>query len=167
MENNMNNERKNNTYGVFYGVIGVATLIITIIGATFAYLTAATNSTVNAVTATGAEITLAYTDVKTGLNTDLIPINEALPQFAKGTFSPTDGKPAYSFVGIDDVDCRDVNGNNICSVYTFTVTNHITIYFFVFTYSITTTFIRFNKSIFPTAVFTIYNSSKQMCFSAV
>jgi len=122
MENNMERNQDNGR-GMFYAVIGVATLIITIIGATFAYLTAATNSAANAVTASGAKIELTYNDVKTGLNTDLIPINEALPQFAKGTFSPTDGDPAYSFVGIDDIDCRDINGNNICSVYTFTVTN--------------------------------------------
>lgn len=122
MENNME-RNQDNARGMFYAVIGVATLIITIIGATFAYLTAATNSAANAVSTTGAKIELTYNDVKTGLNTDLIPINEALPQFAKGTFTPTDGA-AYSFVGIDDNDCRDVNGNNICSVYTFTVTNN-------------------------------------------
>ena len=29
----------------------------------------------------------------------------------------------YSFAGIGENDCRDVNGNNICSVYTFTIKN--------------------------------------------
>ena len=39
-------EQKNNGRGIFYGVIGVATLVVAIIGATFAYFTAtATNST--------------------------------------------------------------------------------------------------------------------------
>ena len=39
-------EQKNNGRGIFYGVIGVATLVVAIIGATFAYFTAtATNAT--------------------------------------------------------------------------------------------------------------------------
>ena len=36
----MNEEKKNNGRGIFYGVIGVATLVVAIIGATFAYFTA-------------------------------------------------------------------------------------------------------------------------------
>ena len=146
MENNMERNQDNGR-GMFYAVIGVATLIITIIGATFAYLTAATNSAANAVTATGAKIDLAYSDVKTGLKTDLIPINEDLTQFDKGGYTGKgfkllasgdyelgdDSKPiaqdsvAYKFVGITRNDCRDVNGNNICSVYQFTVSNTATV----------------------------------------
>ena len=37
------NER-NNGKGVFYGVIGVATLVVAIIGATFAYFTASASN---------------------------------------------------------------------------------------------------------------------------
>ena len=37
----MNNN--NNGKGIFYGVIGVATLVVAIIGATFAYFAASTN----------------------------------------------------------------------------------------------------------------------------
>ena len=120
MDNNLNNGR-----GMFYAVIGIATLVITIIGATFAYLTASTNSDVNAVTATGATISLGYTDIKTGLKENLIPINEALEQFAKGGYDSEDAGTEidYRFVGINETDCRDVNGNNICSVYQFTVSN--------------------------------------------
>jgi predicted ribosomally synthesized peptide with SipW-like signal peptide len=39
----MNEQRKNNGRGIFYGVIGVATLVVAIIGATFAYFTATGN----------------------------------------------------------------------------------------------------------------------------
>ena len=119
MEDNTN---QSNGRGVFYAVIGVATLVITIIGATFAYLTATANSAPNAVTATGATITLGYTDVKTGLKQNLIPIDVTLDQFNKGTYTDSQGTK-YSFVGIGTNDCRDVNGNNICSVYQFTVSN--------------------------------------------
>ena len=34
------NEQRNNGRGIFYGVIGVATLVVAIVGATFAYFTA-------------------------------------------------------------------------------------------------------------------------------
>lgn len=100
--------------GIFYGVIGVATLIITIIGATFAYFSATTNSADNAVTAGGAKITLAYDDsvnaTSLGLKENLIPVDPSKPGFNIG------------YVGVGDK-CKDVNKNNICSVYTFTVSN--------------------------------------------
>ena len=70
----MENNRKGT--GIFYGVIGVATLIITIIGATFAYFSATTNSAEGAITAQGAELTLGYTDLDTGLKSNLIPIKQ-------------------------------------------------------------------------------------------
>ena len=121
METNMERNQDNGR-GMFYAVIGVATLVVTIIGATFAYLTATTNSNVNAVTATGAKIALGYSDVQSGLKKNLIPIDTDLTQFAKGTYTNSAGTK-YSFAGIGENDCRDVNGNNICSVYTFTIKN--------------------------------------------
>ena len=36
----MENNNRNNGRGIFYGVIGVATLVVAIIGATFAYFSA-------------------------------------------------------------------------------------------------------------------------------
>ena len=38
------NEQRNNGRGIFYGVIGVATLVVAIIGATFAYFTASASN---------------------------------------------------------------------------------------------------------------------------
>ena len=124
MENNIE-KNKDNERGMFYAIIGVATLVITLIGATFAYLTASTNSAPNAVTATGANITLDYDDVKTGLKSNLIPINESLAQFATGGYDSEDSGTEidYRFVGIGADDCHDVNGNVICSVYQFTISN--------------------------------------------
>ena len=129
METNIEKKRDSER-GMFYAIIGVATLVITLIGATFAYLSATTNSAVNAVTATGAVVTLGYCDVTTGLKTNLIPIDPSITNFDKGGYSTTNSTvsttPAnntYQFVGIDNLDCQDVNGNKICSVYQFTVTN--------------------------------------------
>ena len=102
--------------GIFYGVIGVATLVITIIGATFAYFSATTNSDEGAVTAGGAKITLGYddsinsADKLNGLKSNLIPVDPTLDGFNVG------------YVGGGDK-CKDVNGNNICSIYQFSVSN--------------------------------------------
>lgn len=110
MENNMNNERKNNSYGVFYGVIGVATLIITIIGATFAYFTATAGSAADAVQTGGANISLGFLGNPAGKKVDLIPVDETLDGFE-------------DVIGVGASDCQDINGNNICSVYTFKIEN--------------------------------------------
>ena len=97
---------------IFYGVIGVATLVITIIGATFAYFSATTNSDEGAVQAAGATLSLGYKDKKDGKKEDLIPIDVTLPEFNTG-----------GFVGDTADKCKDINKNNICSVYEFTVSN--------------------------------------------
>ena len=97
---------------IFYGVIGVATLIITIIGATFAYFSASTNSAENAATAQGAVLKLAFDDDASGHKENLIPIDVTLPEFNNGPF-----------VGAGENDCKDINGNFICSVYEFTIEN--------------------------------------------
>ena len=107
---NTKNERKNNGQGIFYAVIGVATLVVTIIGATFAFFTATAGSGNNAVTAGAAVVSLGFDDNDDGLKGDLIPIDESNSKFA-------------SVVGTASTDCKDDNGNNICSVYEFTVSN--------------------------------------------
>ena len=56
-----NNEKKNNR-GVFYAIMGVATLVITLIGATFAYFVATTNSAVNAISTGSTNVALSFDD---------------------------------------------------------------------------------------------------------
>lgn len=109
MDGNINNN-SNNGRGVFYGVIGVATLIVTIIGATFAYFSATANSATNAVTAQSAQIGLMYSEVTDGLKTNLIPVTGDVEAFK-------------AYPGITAAACKDDVQNNICSVYTFTVSN--------------------------------------------
>lgn len=107
----MENNNNNNGRGIFYGVIGVATLVVAIIGATFAFFAASTNSATNAITAASSTAgNLTLTQVTTGLKTNLIPVNETLGGFK-------------SAVGLAANKCVDTVGNNICSVYQFTVTN--------------------------------------------
>lgn len=103
---------ENNGRGIFYGVIGVATLIVAIIGATFAYFSAsATNdSDVTGTTASGASLAIAITRVSdTGTAKNMVPmLNTDLQKGVTGTASKS---------------CIDANGNTVCQVYKVTVTN--------------------------------------------
>ncbi len=99
-----------NGQGIFYGVIGVATLVVAIIGATFAFFSASASSAANAISASGANVSLTYVDVKTGVKANLIPVDENLPRFP-------------SVVGITAAKCQDDDHRNICSAYQFTVGN--------------------------------------------
>ena len=105
--------------GIFLGVIGVATLIVAIIGATFAFFGANAASNESAITAQGAVLKLGYTDNKDGLKYNLIPAEDYLALFA--------GMNEEEWYGDDVVNggerCIDENGNEICGIYEFTVGN--------------------------------------------
>lgn len=111
------NEQKNSGKGIFYGVIGVATLIVAIIGATFAYFTATAtnNTTVTGNTAQGAELTLEVQKVTTSATGPLVPLlNSDMQNALTGKGSPT------------AVSCVDSNGNTVCQVYSITISNKST-----------------------------------------
>lgn len=98
--------------GVFYAVVGVATLVVAIIGATFAYFSAsATNDTdVTGTTASGASLAIAITKVSDEATAkNMIPIlSTDLQKGVTGTASKS---------------CIDANNNTVCQVYKVTVTN--------------------------------------------
>lgn len=103
---------ENKGQGIFYGVIGVATLIVAIIGATFAFFAAsASNDTaINGTTATAAQLTLTVTHTAPATAAALIPLDNATQMSdALGT---TKG-----------ASCIDSNGNAVCEVYTIQITN--------------------------------------------
>ena len=104
----------NNGKGIFYGVIGVATLVVAIIGATFAYFSAtATNDTVIQGNAAQIGLNLEVEKVSTDAAAGLIPMNDA--DVSKGL----KGDAATS-----NKMCVDKNGNTVCQVYQITVTNN-------------------------------------------
>ena len=105
---------ENNGKGIFYGVIGVATLIVAIIGATFAYFTAtASNNTTIAGNAASVGLTLSVEKVSHG-DKGLVPqLETALSAAMKGV----DG------AGTGSDSCIDGNGNTVCQVYKITVGN--------------------------------------------
>lgn len=127
----------NNGRGIFYGVIGVATLIVAIIGATFAYFSAQTNTAPNAITASSAiiQLQIATDETNTNLGANMIPVETDgttaktdedsvnLATTYKGLFPkfPSAGSANGGDEGREA--CEDLLGNRICSIYTFTITN--------------------------------------------
>ena len=117
-------EQKNNGRGIFYGVIGVATLVVAIIGATFAYFTAtATNST----NITGNMATVSFgLDVRKVTKADetkggMIPMSNTMVEAAvHGTNDSTPKKDTDSEQQI----CVDDNGNAVCQIYKIAVSNN-------------------------------------------
>ena len=110
----------NNGKGIFYGVIGVATLVVAIIGATFAYFASATQGNNGAAAASSANVsgTLEITQDGQYVAPDLIPAAPAtvLTSFAQSG-EGNKGK------------CRGASAANhdgdygMCSYYTFTIKN--------------------------------------------
>ena len=115
----MKEEHKNNGRGIFYGVIGVATLVVAIIGATFAYFTAS-GSVTNNITGNMANISFDLSVEKVvdpGATSGIIPMSNTMVETA---------------VNNDTNDtCVDDNGNAVCQVYKVTVTNNSTAAMFV------------------------------------
>ena len=109
----MENNRRGSE--IFLGVIGVATLVVAIIGATFAFFSASTNSAANAVSVGSTTISLNYEDiVGTNLKTALIPATDRIAAYAALDQDGTNNS---------NPQCVDDNGNDVCGVYQFTVTN--------------------------------------------
>ena len=106
----MENKKGN---GIFLGVIGVATLIVAIIGATFAYFSASTNSAEQAISVNSTQLSLGYSDDTSKLKTNLIPATDEIAKFGATNTEHIASKGA----------CIDDNGNEVCGVYDFFVGN--------------------------------------------
>lgn len=115
----------NNGKGIFYGVIGVATLIVAIIGATFAYFTATTRSG-QLITGSAATASL---DVKV----------DRLTGYSEGEGAASAAEAKYVMVPQLDVAlgealkgsdvtgnkaCIDANGSLVCEIYKIRVANN-------------------------------------------
>ena len=112
----------NNGKGIFYGVIGVATLVVAIIGATFAYFASATQGNNGAAAANSAKVsgTLEITQDGQYVAPDLIP---ASPATVLASFGQT-GDATANTGKCRGASAANHNGNyGMCSYYTFTVKN--------------------------------------------
>ena len=104
------NEQKNNGRGIFYGVIGVATLVVAIIGATFAYFTATAGN--NVITGNMASISLSL-DV-----TKMTTADQEL-----GGMIPMSNNMIEPALASSKGVCIDDNNNAVCQIYKITITN--------------------------------------------
>ena len=109
----MENNRRGSE--IFLGVIGVATLVVAIIGATFAFFSASANSEEDAITTGSTTITLDYEDDTLGIRNLLIPASERVATYAALNQTGTGSG--------NNLQCTDDYGNEVCSVYEFTVSN--------------------------------------------
>lgn len=105
--------------GVFYAVVGVATLVVAIIGATFAYFSASatSDSDITGNTAEAGGITLTVTPI-TDKDSKLIPLN-----LVTGASDPTD-QFEDALGTTKGASCKDSNGNTVCQVYSVYVKNN-------------------------------------------
>lgn len=118
----MNKEDKR---GIFFGVVGVLTLIVAIIGASLAYFSINARSDDDAITVQAATVQIVY-ESGTKLNVaDIIPASQAV---ATETFERYLNKETYtdktSQEQVTYNKCVDDNGYNVCGAYNFTLTNN-------------------------------------------
>lgn len=106
-------ENNNKGTSIFLGVIGVATLIVAIIGATFAFFGAQIEGGTGNLAATSAKLALGFEDDTTGINVNLIPAEYWIANHAA---TNTEYLKTHE-------ECVDENGNEVCGTYTFTVGN--------------------------------------------
>lgn len=104
----------NNGRGLFYGVIGVATLIVAIIGATFAYFSVnasiTNNNGISGDTVNVSETTITGTLTReTPSTVSMVPLKTA--DLQKG------------ITGEGGQKCIDANGAKVCDIYTLTIKN--------------------------------------------
>ena len=113
--------------GVFYAVVGVATLVVAIIGATFAYFSASAsdNKVITGNTAEAGGVELTITPVTT-TGTNMLPLN--LMDNTKATDPATGAADQFADAlgATKGTSCKDSNGNNVCQVYSITVKNKST-----------------------------------------
>lgn len=101
--------------GIFLGVIGVATLLVAIIGATFAFFGANIASPEGALTVSSAKLALGFANDTSKLKFNLIPAEYWIAEYAATN---------ATYMGEDKAkQCIDQNNNEICGVYTFTIGN--------------------------------------------
>lgn len=106
--------------GIFLGIIGVLTLIVAIIGASFAYFSVNARSKEDAVTVQAATVQIVYDDGQELNLQELIPSKKsiALETQRRAMAEETYGEEQYYEL------CKDDNNYTVCGVYDFTLTNN-------------------------------------------
>ena len=109
--------------GVFFGVIGVLTLIVAIIGASFAYFSINASSKQDAVNVSAASVKIVYTEGDQIAIENLIPSTreiamKTLTRGLAGTTHEVEGAQ------VPYTTCKDDNNYTTCGYYEFSLTNN-------------------------------------------
>ena len=109
--------------GVFFGVIGVLTLIVAIIGASFAYFSINASSKQDAVNVSAASVKIVYTECDQIAIENLIPSTreiamKTLTRGLAGTTHEVEGSQ------VPYTTCKDDNNYTTCGYYEFSLTNN-------------------------------------------
>ena len=104
----------NNGRGLFYGVIGVATLIVAIIGATFAYFSVSANIA-NKNDIAGSTVELSETTITGTLTRETPSTVSMVPLKTEDLQKGITGEGGQK--------CIDENGAKVCDIYTLTINN--------------------------------------------
>lgn len=124
-------ENNNKGTNIFLGVIGVATLVVAIIGATFAFFGAQIEGGSGNLKVNSTTLSLGYEDDVAGIKTNLIPAEYWIADYA-AMKQPTEAEvavlnkdktPEDEDYYDGNLECMDDNGNEICGTYTFTIGN--------------------------------------------
>ena len=110
---NMNQESGK---GIIFGVLGILTLIIAIMGASLAYFTASAMSGDDPIDVTAATVTLSYVQGQILRASELIPSSATVVKWAYNR-SGTDPETG------EDLQCKDAKGYQVCSVFRFGASN--------------------------------------------
>lgn len=111
--------------GIFLGVVSVATLIVAIIGATFAYFSASTESDPNAVNLGAYEFKLSLSmsqvyPTNASAASGLIPL--VANKTIDGATAPNNTNLLYAINAANNR-CIDSNGLQVCALYRVTIEN--------------------------------------------
>ena len=106
---------------IFFGVVALATLIVAIIGATLAYFSITASSNEGAVNATAKVVSIDYYDGQkvTAQANELIPADfvEVVQRVYEKVFVETEKSDPEKNL------CTDTNGEQVCSVYRFSISS--------------------------------------------
>ena len=112
------NENKKDKRGIFLGIVGVLTLIVAIIGASFAYFSLNARSKEDAVKVKAATVQIVYEEGQNISIDNIIPSeqNIALETVRRAGEANSEGETYVA--------CVDDNNYNVCGTYDFTLTNN-------------------------------------------
>ena len=109
-----------NGKGIIFGVLGILTLIIAIMGASLAYFTAtAMDTDPEKIIVQAATVTISYEQGTILEAKDLIPASFDVAEWAYNRGVEKDQETQIE----EDMQCKDDKGYTVCSVFRFNVSN--------------------------------------------